>query len=259
MDIKKYTEANRKAWNEVSPIHEEMKKEAKKQFLEPGFSCLDEVITKAIKQIGIEGKDVAQVCCNDGVETLSLKNLGAASCTGFDISDEAIRTAELLSTEAEIPCRFVRTDIYDIPKDYHAQFDVVYISAGVFIWFPDLKRFFQVVSELLKEGGTVLIYEMHPFLNMLDEEEDDIRIKHSYFIDKPHMYDDGLTYLGDNYEGSPTYNFDPTMSQIISAIIRNGLNIKHFEEYDYDLSALFEHLEDKQIKIPMSYLISAEK
>lgn len=260
MNFKKYTEANRKAWNQVGPIHEDIKKEAKKAFLEPGYSCLDETVAKALREAGIEGKDVAQVCCNDGVETLSLKNLGAASCTGFDISDEAIQAAERLAEQSGIACEFVRTDIYEIPEKYNTKFDIVYISVGALVWFPDLKGFFDVVSRLLREGGALIVYEMHPVLNMMDEEADDFRIKHSYFIDGPRVYDDGLTYLGnDNYDSSPTYNFDPTLSQMINATISAGLNLRRFDEFDHDQSALFEHLEDSNIKIPMSYLLIAKK
>lgn len=260
MDIKKYTEANRKAWNEVSPRHEDIKREAKKQFLEPGFSCLDETVTEKLQTIAIEGKNIAQVCCNDGVETLSLKNMGAVSCTGFDISDAAIASARKLAEEAGIDCQFLRTDIYDISNEYDGRFDLVYISVGALSWFPDLAQFFQVVGRLLRPGGTLLIYEMHPFLNMVDEENRTPRIQFSYFNSEPWVYDDGITYMGnDNYESSTTYNFDPTVSDIINSVIQNDLQLKEFREFPHDLSAMFEQLENRDIQIPMSFMLVAEK
>lgn len=260
MDIKKYTEANRKAWNEVSLRHEDIKREAKKQFLKPGFSCLDETVTEKLRTLGIEGKDIVQVCCNDGVETLSLKNMGAASCTGFDISDAAIVSAHKLAEEANIDCQFVRTDIYDIPNGYEGRFDIVYISVGALSWFPDLAQFFQVVGRLLRPRGTLLIYEMHPFLNMIDEENRTPRIQSSYFNEKPWVYDDGITYRGnDPYESSTTYNFDLTVSDVINSVIQNGLQLKEFREFPHDLSAMFEQLEDRDIQIPMSLMLVAEK
>ncbi|HET7615366.1 MAG TPA: class I SAM-dependent methyltransferase [Bacillales bacterium] len=258
MDIKKYTEANRKAWNEVAPKHEAIKKEAKKQFLEPGFSCLDETVTRKLQEIGLKGKNIAQLCCNDGVETLSLKNLGAASVTGFDISDGAIASAKKLASESGISSEFVRTDIYDIPAEYDDRFDLVYISAGALIWFPDLSRFFETAARLLRQNGQMLIYEMHPFLNVIDEDADELRIKHSYFTDEPVAYNDGLTYLGnEQYEASTAYNFDPTIADIVNAIVTNPFHLKRFEEYPHDLSAMFEHLEGT--KIPMSYMMRAER
>lgn len=259
MDVKKYTEANRKAWNEVMPRHEAIKKDAKRQFLQPGFSCLDQTVTEKLREIGLQGKRVAQVCCNDGVETLSLKNLGAASAAGFDISDGAIDSARQLAKVSGIDSEFVRTDIYEIPEKYERQFDLVFISAGVFTWFPDLTLFFKKVSWLLKEGGAVLIYEMHPFLNMLDQEAVDFRIKYTYFNDSPQMYDDGITYMGnETYDSSPAYNFDPKLSDIFNGLIENGFQLCEFKEYPFDLSPLFERMEGRKIECPLSLLIHAK-
>ncbi len=41
---------------------------------------------------------------------------------------------------------------------------VVHISAGGIGWLPDLNRFYQVVSGLLREGGLLLMHEMHPLM-----------------------------------------------------------------------------------------------
>ncbi|HET7628715.1 MAG TPA: class I SAM-dependent methyltransferase [Bacillales bacterium] len=261
MDIKKYTEANRKAWNEVAPKHEELKREAKKQFIdEPGFSCLDETVTRELAAIGLSGKHVAQLCCNDGVETLSLKNLGAAAVTGFDISDGAIASAQRLAEEAGIESTFVRTDVYEIPKDFDRQFDLIYISAGALIWLPDLPGFFAVAERLLKPGGALLIYEIHPLLNMIDEEAAVPRMKYSYFVKEPQAYNEGLTYLGnDPYEASTAYNFNPTVADIVNAVVSNRFRLRKLEEFPHDLSPMFEHLEACRVRIPMSLLLSAEK
>ncbi|HET7577709.1 MAG TPA: class I SAM-dependent methyltransferase [Bacillales bacterium] len=259
MDYKKYTEANRQAWNEVSPKHEEIKREAKKQFLEPGFSCLDETVTTQLQQIGLKGKHVAQICCNDGVETLSLKNLGAASATGFDISDGAIEAARRLADEAKVDCNFVRTDIYEISDEYNGQFDLAYISVGALSWFPDLESFFQVVRRVLKPGGIMVIYEMHPFLNMLEEEDHTFRIRHSYFREEPWAYDDGITYMGnESYESSTAYNFDQKLSDIIGGALHNGFQLKAFREFPHDLSGMFEQMEDRKIQVPLSFMLVAQ-
>lgn len=258
MDVKKYTEANRKAWNEIAPKHEELKREAKKQFREPGFSCLDETVTGKLQELSLKGKRVAQICCNDGVETLSLKNLGAAEVTGFDISDGAIEAAEKLAEETGIPCHFVRADIYEIPEKYDGRFDLVYISAGALVWMPDLSGFFQIVRRLLKPAGKLLIYEMHPFLKMIDEESHTLRLKYSYFTEGAQMYDGGITYMGnESYEASPAFNFDPKLSDIVNALIKGGLKMVEMNEYPHDLSPMFEHLEE-EAQFPMSFLMIAE-
>ena len=146
MDIKKYTEANRVAWNEVTPYHQKAK-EGKffRAFLEPGYSCLDKLITSKLNECGVQGKDVAQLGCNDGREILSLKNMGAKKTVGFDISDSFIEEGRKLAEMAKLTCEFVRTDIYEIPEDYNDSFDLIYISIGFLPWLPDLERFFKIL------------------------------------------------------------------------------------------------------------------
>jgi SAM-dependent methyltransferase len=264
MDRKQYTEANRKAWNEVNPKHQKSKQEKGKfaRFKNKGYSKLDDTITNLLHSIGINGKDVAQVCCNDGEETISLKNIGAASATGFDISDEAITSAKELARIAGVPCEFVQSDIYEIPEQYYSKYDLVYISVGSLMWFPDMNAFFEVIANLLKKDGVVVIYDMHPLSLMLDNEDkqNPYKIKYSYFIDEPRVFHDGLDYVGnEKYEASPIYNFDPTLSQIFNGMITNKLALQQFEEYEHDMSAIFDHLNNHELRIPLSMSIIGKK
>ncbi|MGG4266740.1 class I SAM-dependent methyltransferase [Peribacillus simplex] len=260
MELKDYTEANRRSWNQVASRHHDGKQQRKQQFRNKGYSVLDDTVTEKLKLYHIEGKHVAQLCCNDGMETLSLKNLGAATCTGFDISDNAVEEAIKLAELAKIDCQFVRSDVYDIPEEYNGKFDLIYISAGSLIWFPDLALLFKTVNRLLKEGGVVLIYDIHPVLFMLDEKDKDqpLRLRYSYFIDEPRIYNEGLDYVNkQEYESEPYYVFDPTLSQILTAILKSGLHLDLFEEYDHDISALYEHLKQQEVKVPHSYILAA--
>jgi hypothetical protein len=59
----------------------------------------------------------------------------------------------------------------------------------------------------------------------------------------------------DNY----AYNFDPTLSQIMNSIAKNKLHIEMFEEYPHDISCLFSHLKNNEIKLPMSFILIARK
>ncbi len=263
MDIKKYTEANRIAWNEVTPYHLKAKREwLYESFGKPGFSCLDSVITAKIREIGIEGKDVAQLACNNGRELISLKNLGSRRAVGFDISDAAIDEARKLAQHAGVDCEFVRADIYELPKEFYSSFDLVYISIGALAWMPDLKAFFAIAASLLRKGGALLIYEMHPFLNMFDVENqnDPLRIAESYFRSDPLIDYTSLDYYGNTqYKASVQYNFCHTISDLMSGVVNNGLRLKLFEEYDHDISVCWEYLQNEKIKLPLSYILAAEK
>ncbi len=85
MKRKNFTDANREAWDEAAPLHRGQNMESLlAAFRTPGYSCLDEIETERIQALGVAGKDVAQLCCNNGRELLSVKNMGAARCVGFD-------------------------------------------------------------------------------------------------------------------------------------------------------------------------------
>ncbi|HKA55002.1 MAG TPA: class I SAM-dependent methyltransferase, partial [Candidatus Binatia bacterium] len=146
MERSRYTAANRLAWNEAAPIHRRQRfARLLADFRRPGYGCLDAVETAKLREIGLAGKAVAQLCCNNGQELLSIKNLGAGRCVGFDISDDFIAQARELAAAGGIACEFVRTDVYDIPPDYHGAFDLVYITIGALCWMPDLAPFFHLV------------------------------------------------------------------------------------------------------------------
>ncbi|MCP4581676.1 MAG: class I SAM-dependent methyltransferase [candidate division Zixibacteria bacterium] len=267
MDLRKITESNREAWNQASLIHQKNRKlNLREEFAKPGFSTLDQIETEALMKIGLDGKAIAQLSCNNGRETLSLVNLGAESAVGFDISDEAIKEAKNLREVSGLNCKFVRTDVYDIGEEYFGKFDLVYISIGALCWLPDLAKFFELVSAILKSDGQLFIYEAHPVLNMIaetDESEFDsenpFNVCCSYFKKEPWITTTGLDYIGGTkYDSKPSYSFSQPLGDILNGIISNGITIKSFTEYGHDISESFKHLE-KDNKLPMSYILTGEK
>lgn len=263
LEIRDYTEQNRRAWNKATPLHQEAKQDKFfKAFKKPGYSSLDRIITAEIRRTGIDGKPVGQICCNDGREALSLINLGAKSTVGFDISDDAINEARKLSQSSGIKCEFVRCDAYEISADYDSKFDFIYISIGVFGWMPDLDQFFGVVSRLLKAGGELLVYEQHPFAEVFDQENrsEPLKIANPYFNDKPLADDAGMDYWGGKqYKGEVSCWFAHTLGDIFGGMIKNGIEIRGFQEYEHDISSCWEHIEKTGKKLPLSYILCGQK
>ncbi len=263
MNHKKYTDANREAWNEVTPIHQKHRKiDLKSKFQKKGFSTLDSTITAKLKEIGLKDKTVAQVFCNNGRELLSMINLGAVSGVGFDISDEAIKEADELKAISNLSVEFVRTDVYDIDEKYSGKIDLVYLSIGGLVWVPDLDSAFEKIAALLKPGGYLVIYDEHPFYYMLACEDEDgfdpeILEKpiYSYFKTDPWVSNSGIDYIGKTrYKAKTNYNFTHKFSDLINAIAKQGIIISELQEYPHDLSGEMEHLESKKI-LPLSYLL----
>ena len=264
-DSKKFTQANREAWNEAMPHHQKANADKwDKAFAAPGFSVINEPELSLIKSLNIEGQKIAHVCCNNGVELMSLKNMGAGECVGFDISDAAIQEARERANRFGIACEFVQSDIYDIPEQYQGEFDIVYISIGCLGWMPAIQRFFGKVASLLNESGELFIYESHPFSEMLPSDDlenvDPLKIIEPYFKRDPYIDNDGIDYVGKTtYDSKTMYWFVWTLSDILMGIIDNGMKVRHFSEYPDDISTLHGKNQEIGPDIPLSYILIAEK
>ncbi len=263
-DRKKATAANRRAWNAAAEHH---RAHAQYQrlldgFAKPGFSCLDETETALWHALGVEGKSVAQLCCNNGREILSVKNLGAATCVGFDQAGDFLAQGRELAGVAGLDCDFVEGDVMQLPPRWDARFDVVFVTIGVFGWLPDLQGFVDVAARLLKPGGAFFAYEEHPIMNMFEPERDDpMRPVNSYFKAEPFEEAVSLDYWGDAQYDAPThYWFVHRLSDIVMACLQAGLTLEHLREYPHNVNAeAFAVFENQEAQLPLSYSLIARK
>jgi 2-polyprenyl-3-methyl-5-hydroxy-6-metoxy-1,4-benzoquinol methylase len=264
--IKKYTEANREAWNEAMPRHQKAASEKWDQaFMQPNFVCMDAIELDLLKRTGIQNKAIAHLCCNNGIELLSLKNLGAKECTGFDISDLAIQEARERARLCHIDCEFIRTDVFEIGPEYENRYDLIYISAGGMGWLPDLKLFFGKAAAMLRENGQIFIHEIHPFCEMLPVDDAEaagrLEIIEPYFKAEPYIEYGGLDYVGGSQYTStrPQYWFVHKLSDILMGLIENQVSIQHFSEYEHDISGVQKQIEQAKAGIPLSYILIGKK
>jgi len=265
-DISFFTQKNREAWNEVMPRHQKAAKQKLDQnFSIPGYSCInDHNFLQILEEINLKNKSIIHLCCNNGIELMSLKNMGAGRCLGIDICDAAISEALERTQKNGIDCEFIRADVYDIPQEFNDSFDITLITAGGIGWLPDINLFFKKVSDLLQDSGIVLIHEIHPFSEMLpfddNNSENKLQIIEPYFRNEPIEENSSLDYLGGtDYIAKTQYWHVHTISGIIMAMINNNLRIKHFSEHSQDCSAVHKKQEVLNAGIPLSYLMIAQK
>jgi len=264
MKLKEYTEKNRLAWNAAMPYHQKVKKtEWDTFFRQPGYIIQQEPELTKLIEVGIAGKAVIHLCCNNGRELMSLKNMGADYCLGVDISDEAIAEAIQRAQDCNIEVDYLRSDVYDITSKFDGKFDLVYMTIGGLCWLPDLNGFFAIVSRLLKPQGIFFIYDSHPFSIMLPWEKSEdsrIEIAHPYFETEACEYEESLDYYGwVDYKAPVHYEFTHTISDIVMGLLENNINIIFFGEYEKDISCGFEWLEPLNLKIPLSYILIGNK
>ncbi|MCL2797399.1 MAG: class I SAM-dependent methyltransferase [Firmicutes bacterium] len=267
MNHKKTTELNRAAWNEALGYHQRARNNALQEgFLRSDFTTFnrdcDDVLIKKLKSIDFVGKKIAQLPCNNGRELLSLMRFGAKAAFGFDISDVAITEARSLAEISKLNATFERVDILELDSRYDGFFDFIYISEGSLQWFPDLFAYFAVVARLLKNGGEVLIFEIHPFAYFFDYgfdfEKPDINLIPSYFDKSAHSYPDGLDYVGGvRYQAKECRWFLHKLSDIFAGLRQNDIAILSFDEYNLEManntSAQFLD------KFPLSYILCGKR
>jgi len=251
--------ANRDAWNEAADRHRAHAQYAAllEGFATPGFSVLDDTLTGRLQTIGFRGKTVAQLCCNNARELLSVKNLGAASVAGFDFSEAFLAQARELAAAGSIEVELVQTDIARIPASFDQRFDVALVTIGVLSWMPDLAEFFTTARRILKPHGILVIYEQHPILNMYDSRGTQLQPlpDESYFKAEPLRFDDGLDYWNEEtYEAQPCYWHFHKMSDIVMALLHAGFSLEDFEELPHNVGDYYG-FENQPQQLPLSYIL----
>ena len=260
-------ESNRAAWNQALAYHQRARKNALQAgFKTPDFTTFDrdcdDVLLEALSHVNFSGKTIAQIPCNNGRELLSLMRFGAEKAVGFDISDTAVAEAKQLAGIAKLDAEFARINVLEIGDEYNGAFDFIYISEGSLQWFPDLDAYFTVVSRLLKKGGQILIFEIHPFAyffeNGFDPEKRNPDYAASYFEKGPYTYKDGLDYVGGVlYEAEECFWFMHKMSDILNAVWRGGIEVTEFEEYNLEMAN--DPNQQNLDKFPLSYILIGKK
>lgn len=255
-----YSETNREMWNQTADVHAKARLAGLLESVKsPTFTTFDEVEKTIFTQIGLEDKAVIQLSCNNARELISCKKAGAGRCVGVDISDKFIEQGKLLANAGGVEIELVRSSVYDLSKDFDNSFDLVYVTIGALGWLQDMDAYFKLVNRLLKPGGQLFIYEMHPVLDMFDAETG-LEIKHSYFKTEPYVTEEAPDYFDPNtIVSAPSYWFHHKLSDIIGGCLNNHLSLTHFAEYDHDIGMVFKTFEALEKKPPLSYSLVAKK
>lgn len=222
---------NQQYWDEIAPVHARAYPEI--EMLKHGQEVLDEI---ELREVGdVRGKKLLHLQCHIGTDTLAWARQGAI-VTGVDFSQESLALARQLQQALDLPAAFVQANIYDLPSVLQDQFDVVYTSRGVLCWLKDLDGWARTAAYFLKPGGVFYILESHPVLNMFEETKPgELSITYRYFHRAEPTYwdDDYPDYADAAYTPSgATYEWDWAVSDILNALIKAGLVIEFFNEYE---------------------------
>lgn len=264
MNSDDYKDVNKQTWNNKVAIHVASDFYNVSDFLK-GKNSIPEIDLALLGDI--RGKTILHLQCHFGQDTLSLARLGA-KCTGIDLSDKAIEKAQEFNEKLGLDANFICCDIYDTPKYIDKKFDIVYTSYGTIGWFPDLDKWAKVISHFLKLGGKFVMVDFHPVLWMFDDEFKEIF--YNYFNVEQITEEESGTYAEkDAAISNQTITWNHPTSELLNALLNNGLTLNCFNEFDYSPYNCFNQTEEFELnkfrikhlknKIPMVYSLSATK
>ncbi len=259
-----YIDINKKLWNQKTEIHYNSDFYDVDSFIN-GKDSLNPIEMGLLGQI--KGKKILHLQCHFGLDTISLARHGAMA-TGVDFSENAIGKARQLNEKLGTNARFVQSDVYKISEVIHEKFDMVFTSYGVVGWLPDMKKWAKIINQFLKPGGEFILVEFHPIVWMFSY--DFKQVEYKYMDSAPITEELEGTYTDRNApikEKSVCWNHG--LSAVLDSLIKAGLSITDFKEYNYSPYDCFENtiktddghykIKGLEDKIPMIYSVKAIK
>ncbi|WP_433720340.1 class I SAM-dependent methyltransferase [Actinoplanes sp. CA-051413] len=268
-----YQVLNRANWDERAAAHA-----ASKDYRVAAFADdpahLSGVVRFDLPRLGdIRGLRGVHLQCHIGTDTVSLARLGA-TMTGVDFSPASLAEARRIAEQAGTPVEYVESDVYSAPEKLErGSFDLVYTGIGALCWLPDIRRWAQVVAELLRPGGRLFIREGHPVLWALADPRPDglLTLEHPYFEQpEPTVWTEGGTYVETDAEftHNTTHEWNHGLGEVATALIEAGMAVTGLAEH---LSVPWEampgqmrqlengewQLTDRPQRLPHSYTLQA--
>lgn len=242
--MEKFIQANQALWNAWTQAHQKSEMYDLPSFL-AGRSSLKPIELNTLGDVN--GKSLLHLQCHFGQDSLSFARIGAKVC-GIDFSPEAVNLAKKLNEQLGLDARFFQSDVLQAKGLIDEKFDIVYTSYGVLTWLPDLKPWAEVISHYLKPGGIFCIVEFHPLLMTFDLEKN--KVVYPYFNhQEPDKEIVAESYTNDKMEKPlEEYSWSHSLSETITPLLENGLELLEFKEYPYSPYDCFANMVERPDK-----------
>lgn len=262
--ISNYININKKLWDDKTEVHYKSEFYDVESFIK-GKNSLNSIELELLGDI--KNKKVLHLQCHFGQDTISLARYGAIA-TGVDFSKKTIKKANELNKLVGTNVKFIESDVYKLPEVLDEKFDIVFTSYGVIGWHPNMEKWAEVVNTFLKPGGKLVLAEFHPIVWMFSY--DFKNIEFSYMKSEPIIEEIEGTYTDRDADiKGQCVSWNHGLSEVIGALIKTGLQITDFQEYNYSPYNCFDNtvkiddgkfqIKGLENKIPMVYSLVAEK
>jgi SAM-dependent methyltransferase len=131
-----------------------------------------------------------------------------------------------------LEARFVPSNVYDLTRVLHEQFDVVFTSYGVLCWLPDITGWARVVARFLRPGGTFVIVDGHPVAECFEEVDGRLVLTYPLFQRESFDTVDTTTYADPaaRLAPRPNHQWSWPVASTVSSLIGAGLRIEDLRE-----------------------------
>ncbi len=215
----------------------------------------------------LHGRSLLILGAGNGEDVLSLINLGA-KVTVVDSQAELERPFELAEAAGLEAAWF--DDNPGAPSDEirTGDYDVVYSGFGALDWVSDLDDWASGVADCLKTGGTLVVYDEHPFAYVFGQDEGRLVVQNSYFGSEDLAADaagDAPGGDGDGGMDDTDPQFGWMLGDLVSAIGANGLatlsllEFPESERFETAMDRLDDIDFDERECIPAALLLVAVK
>jgi len=265
---------NLASWEARTPLH--LTSQAYQfdlNLLRAGGCCLRPPVGDEIGDIS--GLRVLHLQCHIGSDTIALARRGAV-VTGLDFSRESVAVARQLAAELSVKVQYVKGDAMRADEIFPAgSFDLVFATAGVKCWIPNMKKWIQSASNLLASGGRLYLADGHPVADLFEDDPTNphgISIANGYFDREGVEYPDGVTYAdeGRGQEVPGTTQFHYPLGDLVTFAADAGLRIEYVHEFPYCFyqkyqvmergeGEVWELPEPLRGKLPLFFSLSARK
>jgi len=228
--MNRYHEANRKGWDAVSDgwqANIDAKGLWRRCHREPELALAQEELAYLRD---VAGQSVCVLGSGDNLVAFALAGLGA-QVTSVDISQAQLDTAARRAGELGLTIRFVRADVTVLRDIEDESFDFVYTGGHVAVWVSDLNRYYAEACRILKPGGTFLVNEYHPFRRIWKWGAPRLEMESSYLNRGPFEYDRGDQVDGAEPGSFPSFEFNWTISDYVTALQSGGCDLLSLQEF----------------------------
>jgi SAM-dependent methyltransferase len=182
----------------------------------------------------VSGKDVLCLACGGGQQSVAFALLGA-NVTVSDLSAEQLARDDEAAAHYGLNIKVVQTDMRDLSSFEAASFDIVHHAYSI-NFVPQVRRVFQQVARVLRNGGVYHFYVANPFTMGVGYQSWNGT---GYQLTQPYVCDAEISYEDQNWvydrEGRDRImnprEFRHALGDVMNGLIETGFLISHVSDF----------------------------